>query len=101
MLATLTLAWVPELLDQAATAEVTAWVSASPLEPIRTVKPLELSDVSDELAPGLLSGLPAKPEPHAVKNRAPVATMTPAVVQPRMVRRICVSWGHVMFDRSN
>jgi hypothetical protein len=71
-LAAITFAPVPEDFDQDATADFTAAVSASPLEPIITVSAL-FDEVSDPLVE-----LPLlNPEPQALRASAVVTASAP------------------------
>jgi hypothetical protein len=85
----MTVAFVPELPAQSDTADLTAAVSASPLEPIITVSGL-LLDVSLPLVESL--PLPLKPDPHALRVRAAVTATAPPMSQRVLLRCIFSPW---------
>jgi hypothetical protein len=75
----MTVALVPELDDQDATADLTAFVSASPLEPMSTVRGSfdEVSLLVEPLPPLPVSLLLPNPEPQPARASAAEAATAP------------------------
>ncbi len=82
----MTVAFTPDVLDQAATASFTAFVSASPEDPMRM-----FSGLSDEVSfedPVLPASPPENPEPQPVRVIAPARTRAPPA-PPIAARVLC------------
>jgi hypothetical protein len=94
LLAATTVAAVPDVFDQAATADFTAFVSASPLDPIRIVRGSD-----DDVSVGVEAGADADvlaPTPSELLDEHPVMASAEAITTPPTTRYIllCVLMSH-------
>ncbi|GMA23090.1 hypothetical protein GCM10025864_08490 [Luteimicrobium album] len=97
-MAATTLALVPDDADQSETAFFTAVASASPLEPIMTVRALSddvrfAVEVAPPVLPPVVSSFPLNPDPdpQALRARAAVAATAQPPSQREVLRCIVVS----------